>query len=265
MYIEKEAVMFPRLISIPLMIVLAGGLMAAAAGPDAPTTESACTPVLGTTVCTWVVLDEGRATELGATIPMALIEGVPTDVEMVWPPRELVSVSFPEAARRALGIDHLGVNWEAHGHPPAAFVTQHFDFHFYNLTPEQVAAIDCSNEAKPAGLPTDYALPDISVPEMGTFIGLCVPAMGMHAMLEHEVHETETFEASMMMGYYAGAPIFFEPMVSRDLLLRRADFGLPVPAVEGLPGGVRYPRSFRAEYDASAEAYRLVFTQFYAD
>ena len=37
---------------------------------------------------------------------------------MVWPPQELASVAFPvRGARPQLGIDHLGINWEAHGHP----------------------------------------------------------------------------------------------------------------------------------------------------
>lgn len=66
----------------------------------------------------------------------------------------------------------------------------------------------------------------------------------------------------MMLGYYGGEPIFFEPMISRDLLLRRSNFSLPVPAIEGLRAGVRYPSEFRAEYDAAEEQYRMVFSGF---
>lgn len=51
-------------------------------------------------------------------------------------------------------------------------------------------------------------------------------------------------------------------MVSRELLLARADFSLPVPHVEGPAHGSRYPGAFRAEYDGGAEAYRLVFSGF---
>lgn len=69
----------------------------------------------------------------------------------------------------------------------------------------------------------------------------------------------------MMLGYYGAEPIFFEPMISRDLLLRKADFSLPVPAVVGVPVGVRYPREFRAEYDAEEAQYRLIFTGFHAE
>jgi hypothetical protein len=84
----------------------------------------------------------------------------------------------------------------------------------------------------------------------------------MHAMPEGDVVETDAFDASMMIGYYAGEPVFFEPMVSRDLLLERSDFSLPMPTIGNAPPGVRYPTQFRAEYEADDDAYRLIFTGF---
>jgi hypothetical protein len=207
-------------------------------------------------------MDGSAPTEMGATIPLALVESVPTDVEMVWPPQELATLPLPTEARVALGIDHMGINWEAHGHPPASFMTQHFDFHFYSVSEADVRAIDCVDETKPTQLPARYALPDIDVPGMGVLVGLCVPNMGMHAMPAREVSETDPFDASMMLGYYSGRPVFFEPMVSRGLLLQRSDFTLEMPTVPGLPAGVRYPTRFRAEYVASQEVYRLVFSGF---
>jgi len=254
-----------RHFTIPMALVLTAGVMAAAVGRDTSTTSSSCMAVLGSEVCTWVVMEGGTATELGATIPLALIEAVPGEAEMVWPPEELASIALPAEARQSLGIDHFGINWEANGHPPETFLTQHFDFHFYNITRDRVRAIDCANEAKPATVPANYTLPDIDVPGMGTLVGLCVPLMGMHAMPAGEVHETHAFEASMILGYYGAEPIFFEPMVSRELLLRKADFSVPMPTVQGLPHGVRYPAAFRAEYDADAERYRLIFTGFSAE
>jgi hypothetical protein len=197
---------------------------------------------------------------MGATIPLSLVDAVPADAEMVWPPQELASLPMPTAARAALGVDHLGVNWEAHGHPPATFMTQHFDFHFYTIDQSTVRAIDCADPAKPAGLPASYALPDIEVPGMGTLVGLCVPNMGMHAMHESELDDTGPFQASMLVGYYRGQPIFFEPMISRAQLLSREDFDLEMPAVPS--AGARYPTRFHAEYVAGSDEYRLVFSGF---
>jgi hypothetical protein len=86
--------------------------------------------------------------------------------------------------------------------------------------------------------------------------------MGMHSMPEHDAHETEAFGASMIVGYYGGTPIFFEPMVSQKLLLERKDFALEMPSVENLPEGVRYPREARAEFDADLDQYRFVMSGF---
>ena len=249
-------------LTIAVALALTLGTPAAAVFENPRSTSESCTTILESQVCTWVVMEGEAVVELGATIPMALIEAVPADAEMVWPPQQLAAVALPDEARSALGIDHMGVNWEAHGHPPTSFMAQHFDFHFYSITQEEVRAIDCSDESKPSKLPAGYALPDIEVPGMGVLVGLCVPRMGMHAMLEEEVAETDAFDASMMVGYYGGEPVFFEPMVSRDLLLGRSDFALAVPVIEDLPAGVHYPTEFRAEYEAAARQYRLVFRGF---
>jgi hypothetical protein len=232
------------------------------AAQDGGGARRSCDIVRGSNVCTWVKMSGEEVTELGASIPLALIEGVPADEPMVWPPAQMAAVPLPAEARRALGLDHLGLNWEAHGHPPAPFMTPHFDFHFYNMAMQDVGSIDCTDLSKPAHLPERYELPDIDVPGMGTLVGLCVPAMGMHAMPAEDIAGTEAFGASMVVGYYQGKPIFFEPMVSKALLMKRADFNVPMPVVGNLPAGVRYPSQFRAEYDAEGRQYRLIFRGF---
>lgn len=251
-----------RQIAASVGTVLLVVLITTAFAPERDSTSRTCSVVLESEVCTWVVMEGETAVELGATVPLEIIEAAPADAEMVWPPKELVTVALPEEARVALGIDHMGINWEAHGHPPATFAVPHFDFHFYNITQDEVGTIDCSNDAKPGQLPAGYTLPDVDVPGLGVLVGLCVPRMGMHAMVDHDAHATDAFEASMILGYYAGQAIFFEPMVSRELLMKRSDFSLSVPAIDDLPPGVHYPREFRAEYDGAGRQYRLVFAGF---
>ena len=254
--------MSAKRMTIPLVLILSVATLALAALPGARSTFRSCGVALGSEVCTWIVMEGEDAVELGATVPLALIEAVPSDAEMVWPPKELLTIALPAEARTALGIDHMAINWEAHGHPPATFLAPHFDFHFYNVTRDRVEAIDCTDTSKPPTLPAGYALPDLDIPGMGVLVGLCVPRMGMHAMAEGHVGATDTFGAAMMLGYYGGEPVFFEPMVSQARLLEASDFSVPIPRVENLPDGVRYPGAFRAEYDAAAEAYRLLFTEF---
>lgn len=254
--------MRPRHTAIPVALLIPIAVaIPAARGQNASTVES-CARVADSEVCTWVTMDGESVSALGATVPLDLVEGVPLDAEMVWPPAPMGSVPLPAEARAALGVDHLGINWEAHGHPPGPFLAPHFDFHFYNLTQEEVGAIDCSNEQKPPTLPSGHSLPDIEIPGMGVLIGLCVPHMGMHAMTDDLIEGAEPFEASLVLGYYGGTPVFFEPMISRDRLLEKTDIELTVPAIDDLPRGVRYPTRFRAEYDEADRQYRMVFTGF---
>ena len=237
------------------------GLTYASAGAPLAISPS-CGLVLDAEVCVSAIMDGTSVRELSVTVPLRLIEAAPAEVEMSWPPEELAAIALPDDVRAALGIDHLGINWEAHGHPPGPFLTPHFDFHFYNVGRDELATLDCTDESKPTSIPPGYMLPDINAPGLGMLLGLCVPRMGMHAMPENEVEAAEPFRATMVMGYYGGAPIFFEPMVSRARLLERSDFALTVPSVSTLPAGVLYPSEFVAVYEAAADQYRFVMTGF---
>ena len=77
--------------------------------------------------------------------------------------------------------------------------------------------------------------------------------------------DTEPFDGTMVVGYYGGEPIFFEPMISKAALMEQADFALPMPTVAGLPAGVRYPTDFRAQFDSETRQYRFVFSGFITD
>jgi hypothetical protein len=223
--------------------------------------QGECAEVFGASLCTWAILDGADAViEYGATVPLALAERAPHDMEMAWPPLANAVLRMPAEVAAATGVDHLTVYWEPHGHPPGAYLTPHFDFHFYNISSATRTAIDCSDATKPAALPPGYGMIDLEVEELGTLVGLCVPEMGMHALLASELQSEQIFDGTMVMGFYRGSPIFFEPMIARDMLMRRQSFDLPMPAVSGLPAGVRYPQRFRAEYDAAAVGYRFIFS-----
>jgi hypothetical protein len=195
----------------------------------------------------------------GATVPYRVVSDAPADGEMIWPPPVAAIIPLPDEVRRATGFDNLQISWEHHGHPPGPYLTPHFDFHFYTVKADRVRAIDCSDPSKPASLPAGYALPDIAVPGLGELKGLCVPTMGMHGVPAAELAATKPFDHTMLVGYYGGAPIFLEPMVSRAALLERKSFGGIVPNVTGADG-VRFPTSFRAEYDPENQAYELVMS-----
>jgi hypothetical protein len=262
----RRAIMFKSgLTSSILLLALAAG------GCATPAAESAiaggCATVFGAEVCTWATMSGPTVAEVGATVPLAAIENAPAEMPMVWPPVPVATLALPEPASRQTGITHLAVDWEAGGHPPAPFLTPHFDFHFYSLPESEVDAIDCADTRKPAALPAGYGLPDIALPphmaemmQVSTLVGLCVPKMGMHAMPRTDLERQDTFDGTMVIGYYKEAPIFVEPMVSKAMLMRRQSFELPTPVVPGASGP--QPTRFRAEYDPATQAYRLTLSGF---
>jgi hypothetical protein len=99
-------------------------------------------------------------------------------------------------------------------------------------------AITCADSTKPATLPAGYSLPDMDLPEIGRLPGVCVPQMGMHSLPTPTLTDTVVFSGTMVMGFYQGRPIFFEPMIARAKLLERRSFSLPMVTPAGLAAGV---------------------------
>ena len=229
----------------------------------------ACADVHKSEICTWAKMQGDTVLEVGATVPIGSIENAPADTTMVWPPVPLATLDIPEVAQQKSGMKNLTVHWEPHGHPTPTFLTPHFDFHFNGISPAELDAIDCKDLTKPASLPAGYALPDFDLPPdmtkmMGvkTMVGLCVPKMGMHAVTAADVERTEPFQGSMIVGYNSGKPIFFEPMISKALLMQKQSFDLPMPAIADWTG--TQASKFHAEYDAQKQEYRLIFSGFSA-
>jgi hypothetical protein len=243
--------------------LLALGLVAR--GDGVHTIEGECGTLYDGEVCTWAALSGDQVVQFGATVSIRAIESAPLDLEMVFPPSPAAIIPLPDEVSKATGFNHLMINWEPHGHPPALFSVPHFDFHFYTIDPAVVAAIDCHDVDKPAQLPQGYVLPDITIPGLGELVGLCVPGMGMHSMPADEVNQTVPFGASMLVGYYAGDVIYVEPMIARAKLLGAEGFTQQVPAVTAARAKVRWPSHFEAAYDESAQAYRLTFSGFATD
>ena len=229
------------------------------ASPTSRIVQGECRTVNGAQVCVWAETDDDTLNTFGVTVPIQAIENAPADAQMVWPPVPVATIPLPDVARVASGFDNLTLYWEPHGHPPAAFIAPHFDFHFNALSAADVAAIDCSDSSKPARLSARYEMPDVAVPNMGTLVGMCVPGMGMHSLPSSDLRSS-SFAKTMVFGYYHARPIFLEPMITREQLLKRKSFTLAVPRVPGEPITTRAPTLFRADYDRASQSYRFVFS-----
>ena len=250
--------------------VAASGCADAAPAADSPPDETSvvslvsgpCGEVHGANVCSWAEVAGDRVLEFGLDIPMASIVNADHDAPFVWPPALAARVAMPDVVQQRLGVMDVTIFWEAHGHPPAPYLIPHFDYHFYVIPVSEVAAIDCADLSMPDAPPAGYALPDVDIPDVGRLIGLCVPEMGMHSLLESEMESDEPFDGTMVIGYYAGEPIFFEPMIPKDRFMGLESFSLDMPEVPGTRPGVVLPTRFEAVYDDAASAYRFVFSGF---
>ncbi len=259
-----------RLLTQGVVAGLAVTLYGCASQTSTSEVAGGCAYAYGADVCTWAMMEGDAVVEVGATVPLASIEGAPADAPFTWPPTIGAAVDMPEPALRQAGLSHLTMYWESMGHPPETFAVPHFDFHFYLISPDERLAIDCSRLSKPSDLPEGYSLPDEQLPPelveitgVETLIGLCVPEMGMHSLVAVEMESAEPFDGTMVVGYYEGTPIFLEPMISRSLLLERRSFDLTLPAVPGIRG--EQPTVFRGDYDAGQDAYRFTFSEFSRD
>jgi hypothetical protein len=237
-------------------------IMAFAAGAHAQVekpAKAACSPLFGSKVCTSYQMKDGKITELVLRVPVAVVENAPANPTMVWPPHPDLNIPFGPVVKKQTGFTFASIWWEAHGHPPAAFMVPHFDLHFYFAPEKKIAIIDCKDTVKPKVLPAGYVLPDLTDPHIGKMVGACVPDMGMHALPATDLAQKTGWKASMMIGYYGGQPKFFEPMISNALLLQKHSFTLPVPQDIQPVAHVRYPKRFRAVYLAKAKAYDFTF------
>jgi hypothetical protein len=247
--------------------VLTAALWGCAAETPISEVKGECNTAYGGEICSFAKVQGDNVLEVGTIVPLASIEGTPAEVPMQMPPPPVAKLLIPEAAQAKAGLTEFTFYWEPGGHPPQTFMTPHFDFHFYTISPAEREAIDCKDPSKPAELAAGYELPDEKLPPevakmFGTdvLIGICVPQMGMHSLLSTELKATEPFRGTMVIGYWKTKPIFIEPMISKAMLLEKKSFELPVPTVPGMTGP--HPTSFRADFDEQAQAYRFTWSGF---
>jgi hypothetical protein len=161
-----------------------------------------------------------------------------------------VSVPLPETARAA-GYDHVSLDWAPHGHEPAGlFGAPHFDVHFYLTTEAERLAIDpadplymekAANRPDAAYMPATYAPPPQVEP---------IPAMGEHWVdATDPVFAGSPFEAVLIYGAWDGEMTFVEPMVTRDLLASKRDFGGALAQPAKVAREVALPGAWSVSWD----------------
>jgi hypothetical protein len=152
----------------------------------------------------------GVPQEIGVEISANAFSGLPTE-----PGEYSYMVSLHQKAQQVTPFDHLEIDWNPYGHPPAGvYDLPHFDFHFYKISVTDQMAIPEYNDQTAALFdtypPTGY-IPSGYIPIPGG-----VPQMGKHwADVTSPEFNGGTFTKTFIYGSYNGAVTFYEPMITR--------------------------------------------------
>ncbi|MEO7445564.1 MAG: DUF5602 domain-containing protein [Ferruginibacter sp.] len=153
----------------------------------------------------FIMTHEGLPVELGIEITAHAFSGLPAEGHYAF------QIPLHQKAIAATPFDHIFMNWNPEGHPPAAlFGVPHFDFHFMTISKEEQLAIPVYTPGSLHDvLPAQQYWPVGHIPLPGG-----EPQMGKHwADIIHPV-APGTFTHTMIYGSYNGAMIFVEPMIT---------------------------------------------------
>ena len=217
----------------------------------------------GNELSTWARVNQaGQVIWVGLTIPLALVENMPTGGS--GPVGAIAVLNYPTVVKETTYFDHAEVHSEPDGHPTNPgyadtnrYGVAHFDFHFYSVPVSQVLTIPFGfffDEVPADRLPKFYAQPE----------PFSVPQMGRHDAPLSEFTATDHWLATMLAGFLpdASSMHFVEPMVTRELLLERKTFRMQVPRPATLGRATRYPAECIFHYDEDSDSYQIVFTGF---
>ncbi len=167
------------------------------------------------------------------------------------------SLAMPTSGPKTI-VDHVVINWEAHGHPPPKiYDVPHFDFHFYLVNEEHQAHVMFKNDmasGDPAQQPPAELLPaGYKVPP-----GTAVSQMGVHAInLSSPEFNGKPFTATFIYGYYDKKLTFIEPMASLSFLQSKPSFTQQIPHPQKFTFDGQYPSSYSIKFDPGKERYEV--------
>lgn len=176
-----------------------------------------------------------------------------------------INIPMHLKATQATPFDHIGLNWNPHGHEPeGVFNVPHFDIHFYMISiaeqlaiPEWSTSTDAAfNLYPPLGyLPADYFTP----PGAGTAEG----QMGKH-WLPVNLGDYLPFSKIMIYGSYNGKVNFIEPMITTEYLLSNEEVSLNYSQPEYFEKAGNYPTKYNIYHDQSTGKIYITLSDFVA-
>ncbi len=161
-------------------------------------------------------------------------------------------------------FNHIGVNWQPQGHPPATiYSVPHFDVHFYLISTQER---DAMTPADPT-----FAVKALKVPAADLVAAsyspdpMPIPRMGSHwgDGTSHEFHGS-AFTATMIYGYYDGKMTFIEPMLAKSFIESKPNFSSAIKTPAKYPKAGQYPTTYGVTHSATAKEYRVKLGTFVA-
>ncbi len=171
-------------------------------------------------------------------------------------------LQLPEEAAEGLPFQWLTVNWNPAGHP-APYNLPHFDVHFFAWERERIDAIapgrcgelvDCADFERGS-----RPLPPAYLPPGHIDVGAVVPRMGNHLLDSRspELADSLPFTRTFIYGAFDGELIFWEPMVTRDFLLRTRDACFEIRLPQAFRRSGYYPTKYCVRQDPRDEAHTV--------
>jgi hypothetical protein len=199
------------------------------------------------TVESYVTTDpQGRPTAVGILLSRGVL-----DTDGAGSFQALVGLP---AGAPALPFSHIEVDWNPDGHAPAGvYHHPHFDIHFFIPTREERAQIVAGDRARNFREPPAGAVPEDYVADVTAFVG-----MGVHWFDRRAPELTGgAFSHTLIHGFWDGRMIFQEPMVSKAFLETRPTVVVPIRQPAQYPTRGWFPTSYRIQYDAASDRYRI--------
>jgi hypothetical protein len=266
------AVVSPRVLG-PIALLIGFGLALSAATVSRAHTFLGKAEEIGAgTVQSFVTLDpSGAPVAIGVALSAGALEQLPpvpntvsrcfdldgngkhTGHECLGDEERILNV--PVDASAGLPFGWIQVNWNPAGHHNTPYAQPHFDFHFHTGDRALVEAIrpgrcgelvDCSDfRVATRPVPARY------VPVGYIDVGAVVPRMGNHLLDSQspELKDSLPFTHTFIYGAYDGEVIFWEPMITLDLLQETRDACMEIRQPEAFRQAGYYPSQYCVRQD----------------
>jgi hypothetical protein len=280
------AVLSPRILGIAALLTGLGVVLSGAVAGNERVLRGRVEKIGGGTVQSFVTLGpSGAPIAIGVTMSASALQQLPlvpnsvsrcfdldedgrhTGHECIGDEERILDVPVDSSA--GLPFRWISVNWNPAGHHNTPYAQAHFDFHFNAVERGQVEAIapgrcgelaDCG-DFKVATRP----VPARYLPEGYIDVGAVVPRMGNHLLDSQspELKDSLPFTSTFIYGAYDGKLIFWEPMITLDLLQNTREACLQIRQPSAFRQAGYYPTQYcvrqnqRGERTVSLQGFRL--------